>query len=317
MKKIICVLLSAVLMLALCACGESSQHYVVGVCLNNSSEFMTNYATALTGSFVSLSGSGREYEPLVADAQDSWNTQIQQVEAFIEQGVDALIVCPVQPDRAAEITARTDAAGMPVVYISREPAENNMAKSDNICYVGSEISQSGTLQGQIITELVTLGDINRDGALNYAMIYGDSALEQTQVCREYSVAALEDAGLEPVCVYEGECPSGSEQQGYDTAVQAFAAGSAIDVIFCSSDELAAGAQQAISEAGRTVGTNIYLVGCGGTADGCEMVRSGLMTGTVQDDYSVQARKAAEAAVRYIHGEQNDKYYMVDYKMITL
>jgi ABC-type sugar transport system substrate-binding protein len=125
-------------------------------------------------SLIFLSGQlSRDSEGKLVGAGDMAE-QTNQVDNFIAQKVDVLIVNLVQSSSAATITEKADAAGIPVVYINRQPSDEDMAASKNICYVGADARQSGTYQGEIVANLPTKGDINGEelnvfGAKWYAL----------------------------------------------------------------------------------------------------------------------------------------------------
>ena len=80
--------------------------------------------------------------------------------------------------------------------------------------------------------------------------------------------------------------------------------------------MALGALQAIDAAGRTVGTDIYLVGVDALSEALEDVIAGTMTGTVFNDHFSQSHSAADAAIRFLNGEKNDYYIGCDYVKAT-
>ena len=81
--------------------------------------------------------------------------------------------------------------------------------------------------------------------------------------------------------------------------------------------MALGAYQAILAAGRTVGTDIYLVGVDALDECVQMVKDGTMTGTVLNDHIGQSHAAVDAAIKYLNGEANDKMYVIDYQKVTV
>ena len=106
----------------------------------------------------------------------------------------------VQASSAPQVTDMCKDAGIPVVYINREPdtAEEERWASDSISatYVGADARQSGTYQGEEIVETANKGDINGDGKVSYIMVQGDPENVDAQYRTEFSVKALTDAGLE-------------------------------------------------------------------------------------------------------------------------
>ena len=93
-------------------------------------------------------------------------------------------------------------------------------------------------------------------------------------------------------------------------------GDKVEVVFCNNDAMALGALQAIQSAGRTVGTDIYLVGVDALSEALEDVLAGTMTGTVFNDHFSQSHSAADAAINYITGAGNDHYIGCDYVKVT-
>ena len=93
-------------------------------------------------------------------------------------------------------------------------------------------------------------------------------------------------------------------------------GDKVEVVFCNNDAMALGALQAIQSAGRTVGTDIFLVGVDALSEALEDVVAGTMTGTVFNDHFSQSHGAADAAINFINGETNEYYIGCDYVKVT-
>ena len=148
------------------------------------------------------------------------------------------------------------------------------------------------------------------------MVEGDPENVDAQYRTEYSVKALEDAGLEVNCLSDqvGNWQQDQAQQIVANALGQY--GNDVEVVFCNNDAMALGALQAIQSAGRTVGTDIYLVGVDALSEALEDVLAGTMTGTVFNDHFSQSHSAADAAINYITGAGNDHYIGCDYVKVT-
>ena len=87
------------------------------------------------------------------------------------------------------------------------------------------------------------------------MVEGDPENVDAQYRTEYSVKALEDAGLEVNCLSDqvGNWQQDQAQQIVANALGQY--GNDVEVVFCNNDAMALGALQAIQSAGRTVGTD--------------------------------------------------------------
>ena len=148
------------------------------------------------------------------------------------------------------------------------------------------------------------------------MIMGDPENVDAQYRTEYSIKALEDAGLKVNKLYEQRA-DWDQTKGQENAANVLSQfNDEVDVIFCNNDAMAMGALQAIEAAGRKVGQDIYLVGVDALEEAVQAVADGRMTGTVLNDDVSQAQTAVDAAVRYLKGEANDKNYTIDYVKVT-
>ena len=316
MKKIL-ALVMALLVVMVCGVATAEQAAPkIGIAIYQFADnFMTLYRTELVRYLTEDCGIPAE-NITVMDGKNDQAEQTNQIDGFIADNVDVMILNLVQSTSAATVVQKADAAGIPVVFINREPSEEDMKLSDKICYVGADARQSGTFQGEIIAETENHGDFNGNGVVDYVMIMGDPENVDAKYRTEFSIKALEDAGLKTNELYKqrGDWDQTKGQELAATALTQF--GNDVDVIFCNNDAMALGAYQAIVDAGRTVGEDIYLVGVDALYEVQEMVKEGKVTGTVLNDHIGQSHTAADAAIKAANGETLEKYYWVDYVKVT-
>ena len=345
MKKLIAVLLCLVMSLSMLAgCGSSDskdeattaaadaakdgaeaagvdvKDAKVGISIYQFSDnFMTLYREELVRYMVEDLGFTKE-NITVMDGKNDQAEQTNQIQNFITSGVDVMILNLVQSSSAPQVTDMCNEAGIPVVYINRQPDETESDRwvSDGIkaTYVGADARQSGTYQGEIILETENKGDINGDGKVSYIMVQGDPENVDAQYRTEYSIKALTDAGLEveELLLQRGDWDQAKGQQITQDALTQF--GDQIEVVFCNNDAMALGAIQAIQAAGRKVNEDIYLVGVDALTEAVQNTVDGTFTGTVFNDHFSQAQTAADLAVKYLNGEAVDAINMVDYVKVT-
>ena len=281
--------------------------------------FMTLYRTELVRYLTEDLGFKAE-NVVVQDGKGDQAEQTNQIQNFITQKYDVLILNLVQASSAPEITDMCKEAGIPVVFINREPdaAEEERWESEglNATYVGCDARQSGTYQGEEILETANKGDINGDGKVSYIMIQGDPENVDAQYRTEFSVKALTDAGMEveELSKQRGDWDQAKAQQIAQDALNQY--GDKIEVIFCNNDAMALGALQSIEAAGRKVNEDIYLVGVDALTEAVQNVIDGKQTGTVFNDHFAQAKSAADMAVKFLNGEAVDPVNMVDYTKVT-
>lgn len=340
MKKLIAVLLCLVMaisMLTACGGGEETttaapagdaaaeavvdvKDAKVGISIYKFDDnFMTLYREELVRYMVEDLGFTKE-NITVMDGKNDQAEQTNQIQNFITHEVDVMILNLVQASSAPQITDMCAEAGIPVVYINRQPeaAESDRWAADGIkaTYVGADARQSGTYQGKIILETANKGDINGDGKISYIMVQGDPENVDAQYRTEFSVKALTDGGMEAeeLLLQRGDWDQAKGQQITQEALTQF--GDKIEVVFCNNDAMALGALQAINAAGRKVNEDIYLVGVDALTEAVRYTVDGTFTGTVFNDHFSQAATAADMAVKYLNGEAVDAINMVDYVKVT-
>lgn len=288
----------------------------IGICIYKFDDnFMTLYRNELQ-SYLEDGGA----TVTVMDGKNDQVEQTNQIQNFITEGVDILIVNLVQSSAAEQITKQCEEANIPVVFINREPDDTEKQRwADNqikATYVGADARQSGTYQGEIVLALADKGDINGDGKVSYVMVVGDPENVDAQYRTEFSIKALTDAGME-VEELDKQRGDWDQARGQEIVANALTAnGEAVEVVFCNNDAMALGAKQAIEAAGRTVGKDIYLLGVDALTDALEGVIGGTITGTVFNDHIGQSHAAAEAAASFAAGETLETLIGVDYIKVT-
>ena len=281
--------------------------------------FMTLYRTELVRYLTEDLGFNPD-NVIVQDGKNDQAEQTNQINNFITDQVDVMILNLVQSSSAPQVTDMCNEAGIPVVYINRQPDETESDRwaSDGLkaTYIGADARQSGTFQGEEILETENKGDINGDGKVSYIMVQGDPENIDAQYRTEYSIKALTDAGVEvdELLLQRGDWDQAKGQQIVQDALTQY--GDDVEVVFCNNDAMALGALQAIEAAGRTVNKDIYLVGVDALVEVVENVMNDKMTGTVFNDYFGQAHTAADKALDFVNGKDVDNVYMVDYVKVT-
>ena len=287
----------------------------IGVCIYKFDDaFMTTYRNALQEIL-----EGKGYTVTFMDGKNDQAEQNNQINNFIAQGVDALIINPVMTSAADQIIATVKDAGVPTVLINREPTAEQMAAYDKLVYVGCDARQSGTMQGELILDTDNKGDINGDGKISYIMIQGDPENIDAQYRTEFSVKALTDAGMEveELDLQRGDWDRNKGQEIAQNDLAKF--GDEIEVVFCNNDDMAIGALQSIQAAGRTVNEDIYLVGVDALDAALNEVANGNMTGTVLNDAQGQAQGAVDAMEELLGGKtyaEGEQSIYVDYVKVT-
>jgi len=93
----------------------------------------------------------------IQDANDDTATQINQVQTFIAQKVDLIILMPTQLESLIPVCKEANEAGIPIMTVNRQLTAEASAKDvgvDLITYVGADDYEGGQKQGELLMELI-------------------------------------------------------------------------------------------------------------------------------------------------------------------
>ncbi|WP_434603564.1 sugar ABC transporter substrate-binding protein [Pseudomonas sp. R1-7] len=237
------------------------------------------------------------------DAQGDVVRQLNQVQGFINQKVDAVIVLPVDTSATANITRAAVEAKTPLVYVNRHPDERTLPKG--VVTVASNDIEAGQLQMRYLAEKM-------GGKGNLAIIMGDLAQNATHDRTEGVKQVLKD--FPGIKVVEQQSAEWQRNKGMDLTSNWLLAGSRFDAIVANNDEMAIGAAMALQQAGKAKG-EIAIVGIDGLPDGLAAIKRGMLVASVFQDPKAQATSAVQAALKMIKGEPVEAEVWVPFQLI--
>ena len=295
--------------------SQDSGPRLLGVCFASYEDpYMELYRRELRKYLLEEKGM-KEDDILVAYAADDPEKQSRQLEELLGCGVDAVILDAVNEDCIPAAVDRCAQAQVPVVCVGQEPEPEEAARWETedlaAAYVGSDRQQTGVLQGELILETRTGGDIDRDGTLSYVVLTDRGGSESARRQAESAEAVLRESGLRLRKLYEGRT-GGSEEKAREEAGRAFGLfGSRVEAVICESDAMAEGARQAAQDAGYRPGKDLYLVGADGLEETVRHIKEGTVTGTVLTDYRLQSHTVADMALAMAAGDPVEREYRTE------
>ncbi|MFV0504825.1 MAG: substrate-binding domain-containing protein [Lachnospirales bacterium] len=304
MKKILFLIF--VLAFVLTACnGESSQvedtgsEVIVGYSSNNLNDTFQTYIIDAAEKKASEVGAKVE----IQDAQEDVIRQQDQVKAMISQGVDVLIVVPVDTSAIEPITKAAATAEIPLIYVNRNPfSESDMP--ENVFYVGSQEFDAGMFQAEYLMELIEGGGV---GILQ-GILTNEGAVERTRG----NIETLADNSNFKILAEE----SGNWQRDQGITITEnwiTAYGDELKAVLANNDEMALGAVRALETAGRT---DVIVMGVDGITDALLEVENGKLAATVLQDAVGQGSGAIEAAMNAVSGKEQDAITWVPFVLIN-
>ena len=236
------------------------------------------------------------------DARADVVKQLSQVENFISQKVDAIIVNPVDTASTKNIINAATKAGIPLVFVNRRPDQKDLPK--DVAAVTSDDVEAGRLQMEYIAEklggkgkiVILLGDLannstsNRTKGVKEVLAkYPDIKIEQEQ-----TGIWLRDKGMTLV---------------NDWLTQ----GREFNAVLANNDEMAIGASMALKSASKK---GVLIAGVDGTPDGLNAITKGDMTVSAFQDAKGQADKSVETARKMAKNEPIEQNVVIPFQLIT-
>lgn len=322
MRKIFMTAFLIVLSFAACSFAEGVK---IGSCIYRFSDaFMLRFRDAMTAE---CSKTGAEI--VLADSQNDQTIQNAQVDEFIANGVNVLIINPVDRMASQGIIDKAKSANIPVVFINREPTPEMLASYEKAYYIGAKAEESGTEAGELIASYFKShaeADKNHDGKLQFVMLRGENGHQDMILRSKYSVEALRNAGIEPVEV-AGAIANWDKLQAMNI-MNAFIMSIGpenIEAVIANNDEMALGAVEALKANDYNRGNPemyIPVVGVDANASALDAMDRGEMLGTVLNDADGQGSAAVKLAVSLAEGKDvskevtDGKYIWVPYQKVT-
>jgi inositol transport system substrate-binding protein len=297
----------AVLVLSLTGCGgrqsaavsEASPEHptiTVGVSLLNlSSEFIVMLNRGLETKAQELG-----VRLIVNDAQRSAERQVQQVENFIAQRVDAVLLNPCEVEASSPAVDKALAAGIPVVNVNSE------TRSVPTAFVGSRDEESAELaMGYLAARL--------GGRGNVVMMHGFMG-QAAQLKRDFGARQVltNHPGLRLLAHQTAEWDRAKAVSLMENWIQAH--GTNLQAVFAQNDEMGLGAVVALEQA--KLKDRVVVASVDAIADALQAVKDGRLDATVFQDAAGQAGTALETAVHIVRKQPYEKQVLIPFQLVT-
>lgn len=312
MKKILAVLLVLVLVLGMfTACGGGAKEEApaddnaaktIGFAQCNLNDtFQTYVVDAATAKAKELG-----YKLDVQDAQEDVVKQQDQVNTMIEQGYDAIMVVPVDTSAMGPITDAVTKAGIPLIYVNRNPFGTEQPP-EGVYYVGSQEIIAGQLQAEQLVKL--LGDNAKGGVgILEGILSNEGAVKRTEG-NETVLAKYPDIKI--LAKEAGDWQSDKGMSITENWLTAY--GKGLTAILANNDNMAIGALQALEAAGRE---DVIVMGVDAIPDALNLVKDGKLDATVLQDAKGQGGTGVEIADKAAKGEAPEAITWIDFVLIT-
>ncbi|MBC5649077.1 sugar ABC transporter substrate-binding protein [Christensenella sp. NSJ-35] len=279
------------------AAAEDGEGLVFGfTTITNSNEFMVKIQKGIEDKCAELG-----IEVICNDPDMDANKQISQVESFIAQGVDAIIMDPCDADASSPAVTKAQEAGIPIINV------NSVTTAAPDVFVGSRDEESSELAIEFIAE--KLG-----GKGNICMIHGNPG-QSAEIKRSDGAYAVLEQYPDMTLLAEDTAHWSREEAMALTENWIQSYGDQINAIFSQNDEMVMGALKAAEN--NNMKENMIIVGVDAIPDALQAVKDGRLDATVFQDAYGQATMAVEMAYKMVKGEEVESETYVPFQLVTI
>jgi inositol transport system substrate-binding protein len=238
---------------------------------------------------------GKEHpdvELTIVDANNDSAKQLGQVENFLAQGMDAVVILPVDTAATGPMTRDVVKAKKPLVYVNRLPA--NLPKG--VVYCGSNSIDAGIMNMEALGKCM-------GGKGNLVILMGELSNEAA-IGRTDGIKKVVKEKFPDIKITREQTGNWKRAQGKTIMENWLASGQEIDGVASDNDEMALGALQAIKAAGKL--GKICVGGTDASHDALEAMDKGELNDTVFQDPVGQGQEAVNAAYLMVKKEPDPK-----------
>lgn len=275
--------------------GTSDESITVGISLlNNAHVFYNNIEAAMKDDAANLG-----YQLIIQDAAGDGNKQLNQVQDFITQKVDAIVICPTNSAGSKSMVELADAAGIPVFTM------DVASDGDVISHISTDNYRGGELAAEYAVENILENGAGQAAVITYAEIEGC-------VDREKGFTDWLAANAPDVTVVDIQNYSGDQGKAAEVMQNMLLKHENLDVVFCVGDPAAVGAMSSID----AVGSSVKVIGFDGNPEGIEAILSGgnWVADIAQDPAGI-GTTTLECIQKHLAGETVEKLIPISPKVI--
>jgi ABC-type sugar transport system substrate-binding protein len=288
--------------------GTAAQAENIGVSM---ALFDDNFLTVLRNGMQEHAASLDGVTLQIEDAQNDVGKQLNQIQNFVASGVDAIIVNPVDTDATVAMSQAAADAGIPLVYVNREPV-NVDDLPENQAFVASDEKESGTLETQEICRLLKeAGKTEAKAVVLMGELSNQAARMRTQDIKD--VIATPECSF--IQIVEEQTANWSRTQAADLMTNWITSGLEFDAVISNNDEMAIGAIQAMKSAGMSM-DDVIVGGVDATQDALAAMEAGDLDVTVFQNAAGQGQGAVDAALKLARGEEVENKVYVPFELVT-
>ena len=243
-------------------------------------------------------------EIIAADGKRDPNEQIKQIENFVTQGVDAIMIHVIDQSIAPRITKLCLDAKIPLVYFNRKPDDAALSAGKVVAVASPEVV-AGNLEAEFVAK--KLG-----GKGNVAILMGSMGtapqIGRTQGTKD---VIAKNPGMK---VIREQTANFARPDAVTVVENWLASGVQIDAIIANNDEMAIGAVLVLEE--KKMKNKVLVTGVDATSDALKFIADKRLDMTVFQNGGAQGRGAVQAALKLVNKKEVPIFTAIPFEPVT-
>lgn len=223
----------------------------------------------------------------VADAQDDAARQADDIQNFISQNVDAILINPVDSKAVVTSIKAANSANIPVILIDR-----GSEGGDVLTTVASDNVAAGKMAAEFAVK--ELGE--KAKTFELSGVPGASATVDRG-------KGFNDIAKTKLDILSSQSANFDRAKALNTAQNMIQGNKDVQVIFAQNDEMALGAAQAAKSAGLK---DVMIIGIDGQPDAHDAIKKGDITATIAQQPAKMGEIEIQAAIDHYQGKKVEK-----------
>jgi len=282
--------------------AASAHAGTIGVSMANSDTFLTVLRKG-----IEKAAADAKQPVQIEIADDDVQKQLSQIQNFIASKADAIIVNAVDTSATAPMTKLANDAGIPIVYVNRQPIDVDALGAKG-AFVASNEADSGTLETKEVCRLL-------GGKGDILVMQGDlanqAAVQRTKDIHDV-IATPECAGMK---ILDEQTATWDPVKAQDLMTNWIAAGHKPAAVIANNDNMAIGAINAMKSAGWDM-KDVVVGGVDATQEALAYMKAGDLDVTVFQDAFGQGSGAVDAAIKLAKGEKVETKVWIPFQLVT-
>lgn len=228
---------------------------------------------------------------ILHDQKSQTSEMISGVSKLIDEGIDALVISPINPTAMIVIANMTKEAGIPLIII-----DIGTGGVDFDAFIISDSYGGGVLAGEYAISLIESHNLS---SKNFAVIKTEETARFANRRGDAFKRVLTDDGYHIVAEVTA---NSDEKEAYDAMMSILPEyKDDLAIVFAENDRMALGASRAINESGKK--GEILVIGFDGDPAAINAIQNGDMQGTIAQKPYEMGTLGAESAYKILNGQQ--------------